>query len=83
MSDCPAVGLRHETALAVVSLKLSFVAHRLKNQRKAVVTAVNKKVPNGILEEQGNCHGVGEELCKNVRNTSETEGVKARVDVCN
>lgn len=27
--------------------------HRLKNQRKAVVTAVDKKVPNGILEEQG------------------------------
>lgn len=29
-------------------------AHRLKNQRKAVVTTVDKKVPNGILEEQGN-----------------------------
>lgn len=28
--------------------------HRLKNQRKAVVTTVDKKVPNGILEEQGN-----------------------------
>uniref|UniRef100_A0A8C1A1R3 Receptor-type tyrosine-protein phosphatase n=1 Tax=Cyprinus carpio carpio TaxID=630221 RepID=A0A8C1A1R3_CYPCA len=25
---------------------------RLKNQRKAVITAVDKKVPNGILEEQ-------------------------------
>uniref|UniRef100_A0A673M5R6 Receptor-type tyrosine-protein phosphatase epsilon n=1 Tax=Sinocyclocheilus rhinocerous TaxID=307959 RepID=A0A673M5R6_9TELE len=25
----------------------------LKNQRKAVITAVDKKVPNGILEEQG------------------------------
>lgn len=27
---------------------------RLKNQRKAVVTTVDKKIPNGILEEQGN-----------------------------
>jgi len=26
---------------------------RLKGQRKAVITAVDKKVPNGILEEQG------------------------------
>lgn len=57
MSNCPTVRLLRETALAVVPVKLSFVAHRRKNQRKAVVTAVNKMVPNGILEEQGNCHG--------------------------
>lgn len=30
-----------------------FLFFRLKNQRKVVVTAVDKKVPNGILEEQG------------------------------
>uniref|UniRef100_A0A8C1HSV8 Receptor-type tyrosine-protein phosphatase epsilon n=2 Tax=Cyprinus carpio TaxID=7962 RepID=A0A8C1HSV8_CYPCA len=29
-----------------------FISFRLKNQRKAVITAVDKKVPNGILEEQ-------------------------------
>lgn len=27
---------------------------RLKNQKTAVVTTVDKKIPNGILEEQGN-----------------------------
>lgn len=31
-----------------------FFSGRLKNQRKAVVTTVDKKIPNGILEEQGN-----------------------------
>lgn len=31
-----------------------FSPGRLKNQRKAVVTTVDKKIPNGILEEQGN-----------------------------
>ncbi|XDV44114.1 hypothetical protein PO909_012451 [Leuciscus waleckii] len=31
---------------------LTWFCHRLKNQRKAVITAVDKKVPNGILEEQ-------------------------------
>ena len=31
-----------------------FLSGRLKNQRKAVVTTVDKKIPNGILEEQGN-----------------------------
>lgn len=38
----------------LVIYELSLVASRLKNQRKAAVTAVDKKVPNGILEEQGN-----------------------------
>lgn len=33
---------------------LLFPCARLKNQKKPVVTAVDKKVPNGILEEQGN-----------------------------
>uniref|UniRef100_A0A672SFP8 Receptor-type tyrosine-protein phosphatase epsilon n=1 Tax=Sinocyclocheilus grahami TaxID=75366 RepID=A0A672SFP8_SINGR len=32
---------------------LTWFCLRLKNQRKAVITAVDKKVPNGILEEQG------------------------------
>lgn len=32
---------------------LSFLFYRLKNQRKAAVTTVDKKIPNGILEEQG------------------------------
>ena len=31
-----------------------FSPRRIKNQRKAVVTTVDKKIPNGILEEQGN-----------------------------
>ncbi|XP_073684036.1 receptor-type tyrosine-protein phosphatase epsilon-like [Garra rufa] len=31
---------------------LTWFCLRLKNQRKAVITAVDKKVPNGILEEQ-------------------------------
>ncbi|XP_056325824.1 receptor-type tyrosine-protein phosphatase epsilon isoform X2 [Danio aesculapii] len=31
---------------------LTWYCLRLKNQRKAVITAVDKKVPNGILEEQ-------------------------------
>lgn len=40
-------------AMALLIL-LYFLPYRLKNQRKAVVTTVDKKIPNGILEEQGN-----------------------------
>lgn len=40
-------------AAALLNL-LYFFSGRLKNQRKAVVTTVDKKIPNGILEEQGN-----------------------------
>lgn len=40
------------TSLCCLSLSLH-LQRRLKSQRKAVVTAVDKKVPNGILEEQG------------------------------
>lgn len=39
---------------AVLLNLLYFFSGRLKNQRKAVVTTVDKKIPNGILEEQGN-----------------------------
>lgn len=27
--------------------------HRFKNHRKALVTSVDKKIPNGFMEEQG------------------------------
>lgn len=41
-------------AMALLIL-LYFLPYRVKTkQRKAVVTTVDKKIPNGILEEQGN-----------------------------
>lgn len=39
--------------LSVCQFALYLFSFRLKNQKKAVVTAVDKKIPNGILEEQG------------------------------
>lgn len=40
-------------AMALLIL-LYFLPYRVKTkQRKAVVTTVDKKIPNGILEEQG------------------------------
>ncbi|XP_051530859.1 receptor-type tyrosine-protein phosphatase epsilon-like isoform X1 [Myxocyprinus asiaticus] len=40
------------TVLVLFLGLLTWFFLRLKNQRKAVITAVDKKVPNGILEEQ-------------------------------
>uniref|UniRef100_A0A674C5G4 Receptor-type tyrosine-protein phosphatase epsilon n=1 Tax=Salmo trutta TaxID=8032 RepID=A0A674C5G4_SALTR len=38
--------------LLVISILLAWYFLRLRNQRKEVVTTVDKKIPNGILEEQ-------------------------------
>uniref|UniRef100_A0A3P9A329 Receptor-type tyrosine-protein phosphatase epsilon n=1 Tax=Esox lucius TaxID=8010 RepID=A0A3P9A329_ESOLU len=40
------------SVLIVISILLAWYFLRLKNQRKAVVTTVDKKIPNGLLEEQ-------------------------------
>ncbi|XP_071250760.1 receptor-type tyrosine-protein phosphatase epsilon isoform X1 [Salvelinus alpinus] len=40
------------SVLLVISILLAWYFLRLRNQRKEVVTAVDKKIPNGILEEQ-------------------------------
>lgn len=49
----PPCSVFRSAATSLRCLSLSPPPRRLKNQRKAVVTAVDKKVPNGILEEQG------------------------------
>ncbi|XP_075889566.1 receptor-type tyrosine-protein phosphatase epsilon isoform X2 [Nelusetta ayraudi] len=49
--------------LLLIAILLTWYFLRLKNQRKAVVTAVDKKVPNGILEEQDVGHISTETLC--------------------
>uniref|UniRef100_A0AAQ4NWP1 Receptor-type tyrosine-protein phosphatase epsilon n=1 Tax=Gasterosteus aculeatus aculeatus TaxID=481459 RepID=A0AAQ4NWP1_GASAC len=49
----PARGDHVLPTVVVLSLALLIIA-LLKKQRKATVTTVDKKVPNGILEEQGN-----------------------------
>ncbi|XP_036816571.1 receptor-type tyrosine-protein phosphatase epsilon-like isoform X1 [Oncorhynchus mykiss] len=41
------------SVLLVISILLAWYFLRIRNQRKEVVTAVDKKIPNGILEEQG------------------------------
>eukprot|EP00063_Salmo_salar_P064069 XP_014038904.1 PREDICTED: receptor-type tyrosine-protein phosphatase epsilon-like isoform X1 [Salmo salar] len=41
------------SVLLVISILLAWYFLRLRNQRKEVVTTVDKKIPNGILEEQG------------------------------
>ncbi|RVE59768.1 hypothetical protein OJAV_G00191830 [Oryzias javanicus] len=48
--------------LLIIIALLAWYFLRLKNQRKVVVTAVDKKVPNGILEEQETGH-ITESLC--------------------
>ncbi|XP_036844668.1 receptor-type tyrosine-protein phosphatase epsilon isoform X4 [Oncorhynchus mykiss] len=40
------------SVLLVISILLAWYFLRIRNQRKEVVTAVDKKIPNGILEEQ-------------------------------
>uniref|UniRef100_A0A8C9VSL8 Receptor-type tyrosine-protein phosphatase epsilon n=1 Tax=Scleropages formosus TaxID=113540 RepID=A0A8C9VSL8_SCLFO len=45
--------------LLVIAILLAWYFLRLRNQRKAVVTTVDKKIPNGILEEQDPSKVVG------------------------
>lgn len=48
------VGRSDSFELNLLLIVLHLFIDRVKNQRKAVVTTVDKKIPNGILEEQGN-----------------------------
>ncbi|XP_016091467.1 receptor-type tyrosine-protein phosphatase epsilon-like [Sinocyclocheilus grahami] len=52
-SNAPILAILLGLSVLVLFLGLlTWFCLRLKNQRKAVITAVDKKVPNGILEEQ-------------------------------
>lgn len=45
--------LAHCFKYLMVFCSIFYFLGRLRSQRKAVVTTVDKKIPNGILEEQG------------------------------